>query len=67
LGGGLREATGGRTVYEEGVVHIIPLIFLKLNLLPGQILPIIARSPSVKLLLKYVLFRNRSFGVSYKL
>lgn len=66
LGEGLHEATG-RTVYEEGVVHSIPLIFLKLNLMPGQILPIIARSSDVKLILKYAIFRNRSFGVCYKL
>ncbi|XP_022162806.1 protein cereblon-like [Myzus persicae] len=66
LGDGLREATG-RTIYEEGVFHSIPLIFLKLNLMPGQILPIIARSSDVKLVLKYAIFRNRSFGVCYKL
>jgi len=66
LGDGLREATG-RTVYEEGVIHTIPIIFLKLNLLPGQILPIIARSSDIKLILKYAILRNRSFGVSYKL
>ncbi|XP_060876667.1 protein cereblon-like [Metopolophium dirhodum] len=66
LGDGLHEATG-RTVYEEGVVHSLPIIFLKLNLMPGQILPIIARSSDVKLILKYAIFRNRSFGVCYKL
>ncbi|XP_025205986.1 protein cereblon-like [Melanaphis sacchari] len=65
LGDGLLEATG-RTVYEEGVIHTIPLIFLRLNLLPGQILPIVARSSDIKHLLKYVMFRNRSFGVCYK-
>jgi len=66
LGDGLREVSG-RTVYEEGFVHTIPIIFLKLNLLPGQILPIIAHSSDIKLILKYAIFRNRSFGVSYKL
>lgn len=66
MGNELDKATG-RTVYEEGIVHTLPVIFLKLNLMPGQILPIIARSSDVKLILKYAIFRNRSFGVCYKL
>lgn len=35
--------------------------------MPGQILPIIARSTDVKSLLRYALSKNRAFGVSYKL
>ncbi|CAH1725076.1 protein cereblon-like [Aphis gossypii] len=65
LGNRLREATG-RTVYEEGVIHVLPILFLKLNLMPGQILPIIAHSPNIKLVLKYAINRNRSFGVCYQ-
>ncbi|XP_015380483.1 PREDICTED: protein cereblon-like isoform X2 [Diuraphis noxia] len=66
LGDGLQEASG-RTIYEEGVVHSLPIIFLKLNLMPGQILPIIAQSSDIKLILKYAITRNRAFGVCYKL
>lgn len=66
MGEGLHESTG-RTIFEEGVIHTIPVIFLRLNLIPGQILPIIARSPHVKFILKYALTRNRVFGVSFRL
>ncbi|XP_025412148.1 protein cereblon isoform X2 [Sipha flava] len=66
LGDGLCETTG-RTVFEENITHTLPVIFLRLNLMPGQTLPIIARTIDVKLLLKYALSTNRAFGVSYKL
>lgn len=66
MGDGLHETTG-RTILEEKEIHTIPVLFLKLNLIPGQILPIIARSPEVKHLIKYAMDKNRVFGVSYKL
>jgi len=53
-------------VYEEGVIHMLPVLFLKLNLMPGQILPIIAHSTNIKLVLKYAINNNRSFGVCYQ-
>ncbi|CAI6360372.1 unnamed protein product [Macrosiphum euphorbiae] len=65
-GAGQDKATAHK-VYKEGVLHKLPIIFLKLNLMPGQILPIIARSIHVELILKYSIFRNSSFGVCYKL
>ncbi|XP_050430181.1 protein cereblon [Adelges cooleyi] len=66
LGNQLRE-TSGRAVYEEGVVHVLPVIFLGINVVPGQILPMIARSTAMSKILKYAIARNRAFGVSYKL
>lgn len=62
---GLQETTG-RTIYEEGVVHSLPVIFLQLNLMPGQILPIIARATNIKSILRYALTKDRTFGVSFK-
>eukprot|EP00102_Acyrthosiphon_pisum_P026488 XP_016663698.1 PREDICTED: protein cereblon-like isoform X2 [Acyrthosiphon pisum] len=66
LGDGLHKATG-RTVYKKGVFNTLPIIFINLNLVPGQILPIIAHSKHVELLLKFGINRNQSFGVCYKL
>lgn len=66
MGDGLCETTG-RTVFEENVIHKLPVIFLELNLMPGQILPIIARSREIKLVLRYAMSKNRAFGVSYEL
>lgn len=59
--------TSGRTILEDNKEHILPVIFLKLNLIPGQILPIIACSENVKSILRYAHAKDQLFGVSYKL
>lgn len=66
MGDGFQETTG-RTIFEDGITHTLPVVFLKINLIPGQILPIIARTLSIKQILRYALDGNRAFGVSYKL
>lgn len=62
----MQEATG-RTIFEEGVVHTIPIMFVQTNIVPGQILPIIARSPTFKSVLQYAIAGNRVFGASRNL
>ncbi|VVC43279.1 Hypothetical protein CINCED_3A015566 [Cinara cedri] len=66
MGEGLRE-TNGRTIFEEGITHQIPVIYLTSNLIPKQIFPLIATCDSLKKLIKYSLARNCVFGVSYKI
>lgn len=66
MGNRLNE-TSGRTILEDNKVHTLPVIFLKINLIPGQILPIIARSENIKSILRYAHAKNELFGVSYQL
>lgn len=52
--------------YKAGVVvNTVPLVFMKLNLMPGEIASIIADSIDIKFILQYAMRRNRPFGICH--
>lgn len=62
------QSLAGSINYKSGiVVNTVPLIFMKLNLMPGEITSIIADSADIKFILQYAVNRNRPFGICHKM
>ncbi|XP_027844536.1 uncharacterized protein LOC114125192 isoform X1 [Aphis gossypii] len=57
----------GSTSYKSVVINTVPLLFMKLNVMPGEIASIIANSSNIKFILQYALSRNRPFGIVHKI
>jgi len=58
----------GSINYKSGViVNTVPLVFMRLNLMPGEIASIIADSIDIKFILQYAMRRNRPFGICHKM
>jgi len=57
----------GSTNYKSVIINTVPLLFMKLNVMPGEIASIIANSSDIKFILQYALSRNRPFGIIHKM
>ncbi|XP_025203370.1 protein cereblon-like [Melanaphis sacchari] len=67
LGNDLHKLAGSINYKSGVVVNTVPLAFMKLNLMPGEIAPIIANSSDIKFILQYANHRNRPFGICHKI
>jgi cereblon len=67
LGNELQNITGCINYKSGVIVNTVPLLFIKLNLMPGEIAPIIANSLDIKFILHYVVTSNRPFGICHKM
>ncbi|KAE9543519.1 hypothetical protein AGLY_002319 [Aphis glycines] len=62
------QSLAGSINYKSGViVNTVPLAFMRLNLMPGEIASIIANSIDIKFILQYAMRRNRPFGICHKI